>query len=628
MFHKMPNFLASQGFADGGINDRVWQFLYSEVGSPTEPDALQDMMDRWLTAQGIPPSEGTLNDRFYQWLLSQVPPGGYGIGDLKQLVDGLFDGPSGPLDAYLSGDLTWYSDDGVTGGTNPPTETAFIGVTSFSGTLLAGQTVQIGIEGNFGTPDILYSSQFDTGSDGSTLSLSDKLAGDDLGEAFAKVSTSLAFSPTRSAQTFDSTQGTPIQDYTAFRAGANTFGAVDFNKVYVSYLGYKASNDSSDLNSSKYLWLMRGDRGDNPGIGGVGSGNDVFMRENISSGNTTADIQHQLNLYDVEFDWYFLEYGLSAGADPLVDGVSSAMSMLPSSGGVRSNLKEKPVFNDQSSNSTPPAWDRVKFGGYANVTGQLYQDDPYIAIGENCNCRALFTNASTLESSTKYARGIIQGYSGGLANVLIADGNIAWGSDTVYVHVWDRSGYKASPYNCSTNSPAGKERILISLTAGQDSVEGYSANVLPDRTQTGIIISDLKYTNGDASGISIAQDSSGWNGVSTAKTSNSEYYVPAELTEGTWSVSSATPSQFTVSGATPSSACNLICFGAYFSDTEDRTIDVVVNGQTGSFNSRNFGASGAVSIPFNFDGSGDAVITMTKNLGASSYLSWFMLEFD
>ncbi len=506
-------------------------------------------------------------------------------------------------------------------------------IDELSGSLQPGDLVVISGQGfgDFG-PKYLFVSDFDqeSVSEEDPITANNSQAG-----AVSYAAGSLSLRKARSGtQSVLATEG----NAEAYIPGSNVFSAKDFNEYFVSFHKYDDTNSGASTRdidrlagTRKDVWVMRGNRGDNPSSGGSGSGNDLYLRHNGISGNST-DQHWYPSLHDPKNVWVNWQYWVRSNpSKPYSQTEAMASSFVAGQVGQQANAHNDGLFSDLTSNDTPAYWDRIKIGGYLRNL-PVYHDDYYVAIGDhgetaNAAARVEFFNSHKYEEATARSFCLIETWSDDSVTCRPNVGDLDWDSGPIYCVIFNGDNKRSKEFDCKNNQVMNRRLAYMSFSDSDDISyfkDSFAVNDLSSAS-SGYQMNEVLDIQGDALPISIQFEeiniSSGWNSLPQL----THVSLPDLLMKNNVKVT-GDGIIAKVSGLPVGAEVTVRLGGAYYRGGDYYT-EVTLNSQSASHNSESKGIHEPVMLTDTVDENGEATILIKPDSGDGSYISWFSIEY-
>lgn len=259
------------------------------------------------------------------------------------------------------------------------------------------------------------------------------------------------------------------------------FGLEQFTEVFVGVAikdidgrmpAAAAPGEFADISSSKDVWLMMGQRGDNAVYSaerGTPNGHDVYIPGHTGEGSYSI---HGNNTQttgwwpSVNWDhdgWNHQTFYARLNEDDIYGDVEQAYFQAVSEYGLKTSEYSGPLMSPID--NVPETWDRLKFGNwYAEYSGQRLMDDAYVATGEGAQARIVVTNSPVYEQSTAIAYLVPTEWSDGQVTATFYGAPMDLGN--AYIHVFDAegnrsdSGVKINPSDAAVETVTDNTPIL------------------------------------------------------------------------------------------------------------------------------------------------------------------------
>ncbi len=506
-------------------------------------------------------------------------------------------------------------------------------INSASGLLKPGNLITITGQGfgNLG-PEYLFVSDFDQESvrEEDSVSISNSQAGS-VSTPAAHISLLEARSGKQSVMVSEGNAETYI-------SGSNEFSAKDFNELFVSFHKYDdtVGARSSDIErlaaTRKDVWLMRGGRGDTGAGGGPGAGNDIYLRHNGISGNSTRQFWYP-SLQDPKNVWVNWQYWIRSNpSKPYSDAEAMASSFVSGQVGQHANAHLGGLFSDSTSNDTPPYWDRIKIGGYLRNLS-VYHDDYYVAIGDHgktahAAARVEFFNNKKYEEATARSFCLIENWGNDSISCRPNVGDLDWNSDQIYCVVFNGNNKRTKEFDCQNSSAINRRLAYFSFSSTKD-VDAlkntFYANYV-GTSKNSFVLNDILDIQGEGLPLSISFESldlsDGWNGAPRI----THVSLPDLLMKNNLKLN-GNGIVAKVSGLPAGKLITLRADAAYFRDGDYRT-KVQLNQKSGVFNSEAKGLGEPVMLSDRANEKGELVFSISPEGSDGSYISWFSLEYE
>ena len=324
-----------------------------------------------------------------------------------------------------------------------------------------GQTLTITTDGtyNFGAgPTIALFEDFSASTSGQVIATSSPVVGDWYSVSGTKCTDVDSHIPGgKSAYIANTDTGTTYPMVFGVADVGGEHGLLMFQEVYAAFsikdLGnFPGTNGTttafSTVSSTKDLWMMLGNRGDNTSysVGTLNerSGHDLYLPGWSGSSFVIAGNETQMSpswsATIAKNGWNFggwntlMFHGKLNASDPYgsAEGFFSFLGV----NGLETITRSGNLMVDQTSEGVPlPYWDRLKFGSYiltGNAPVKRLYSDFYVAIGSSANARVIATNTSDLTSATVVHHLRPTGWTSNSVNVVVP----SWmGSGTWYLRL-------------------------------------------------------------------------------------------------------------------------------------------------------------------------------------------------
>lgn len=236
-----------------------------------------------------------------------------------------------------------------------------------------------------------------------------------------------------------------------------------FDEVFMSIsirdLGDFPGNDSGPMqfssdSSAKDVWMMFGDRGDNHEYScsqGECNGNDFVFATHTGGGSFKHDGNNTVSSWWLPDFWQFEAWNVMSthfrvDADDPYGDTHGVFEHVSQAGGYLRDEYTGPLLADLE--GIPPAWDRVKIGGWYRQAGDVRRvaDDLYIAIGPGAAARVEIADAALIEDATKIAISTAHDWSPSTIEATVRLGDLDAQAEDLWLFVVTADGERSPGY--------------------------------------------------------------------------------------------------------------------------------------------------------------------------------------